>query len=111
MMTDETDLSIRDLRQRFADRSLSPLEYWLALEKHIDAWEPVIAALYAYDPEAARQMAAASTERWARGAPLGPLDGVPVSIKDILLTKGWPTRRGSRTVDPAGPWLDDHAAS
>ena len=43
-------------------------------------------------------------------APLGPLDGVPVSIKDLLLTKGWPTRRGSKTVDPAGPWPDDAPA-
>jgi aspartyl-tRNA(Asn)/glutamyl-tRNA(Gln) amidotransferase subunit A len=35
---------------------------------------------------------------------------VPVSIKDLLLTKGWPTLRGSRTVDPAGPWIDDAPA-
>ena len=33
-----------------------------------------------------------------------PLDGVPVAVKDILLTKGWPTLRASRTIDPAGPW-------
>jgi len=38
------------------------------------------------------------------------LDGVPVSIKDLLLTKGWPTLRGSRTVDPRGPWNDDAPA-
>ena len=36
----ETDLTIRQLRQRFTDKSLSPLEYWLALEDHIAAWEP-----------------------------------------------------------------------
>ena len=41
---------------------------------------------------------------------MGPLDGVPVSIKDILLTRGWPTLRGSKTVDPAGPWIDDAPA-
>ena len=38
---------------------------------------------------------------------MGQLDGVPVSIKDLLLTRGWPTLRGSRTVDPKGPWNDD----
>src|SRR5260221_13601964 len=39
--------------------------------------------------------------------PLSPLDGVPVAVKDILFTKGWPTRRGSLTVDPTGPWNED----
>src|SRR5258708_18766633 len=37
--------------------------------------------------------AKASEERWRRGEPKGMLDGVPVSIKDILLTQGWPTLR------------------
>ena len=35
---------------------------------------------------------------------MGALDGVPVAIKDAYPTRGWPTRRGSRTIDPAGPW-------
>ena len=64
-MTEPTDLSIRDLKRKFADKSLSPSEYWLALERHIDAWEPTISALYAYDPEDARRQAAASSARWA----------------------------------------------
>jgi aspartyl-tRNA(Asn)/glutamyl-tRNA(Gln) amidotransferase subunit A len=41
---------------------------------------------------------------------MGLLDGVPTSIKDIILTKGWPTLRGSKTVDPKGPWNDDAPA-
>ena len=44
-------------------------------------------------------MAEASEARWMEGDPLSPLDGVPVAVKDLLLTKGWPTRRGSLTVD------------
>jgi aspartyl-tRNA(Asn)/glutamyl-tRNA(Gln) amidotransferase subunit A len=59
------------------------------------------------DPDAVQAMAKASEERWTAGEPLSPLDGVPVAIKDILLTKGWPTRRGSLTVDPNGPWTED----
>ena len=35
---------------------------------------------------------------------------MPVAIKDIFLTRGWPTLRGSPTVDPAGPWEDDAPA-
>jgi aspartyl-tRNA(Asn)/glutamyl-tRNA(Gln) amidotransferase subunit A len=51
-----------------------------------------------------------SEERWMRAEPLGVLDGVPVSIKDLLLTRGWPTLRGSKTVDRSGPWNDDAPA-
>ncbi len=45
-----------------------------------------------------------ATARFAAGQPIGPLDGVPVAIKDILLTTGWPTLRGSKTIDPSSPW-------
>ena len=53
------------------------------------------------------QSARDSEARWQRGAPIGPLDGVPTSIKDLILTRGWPTRRGSMTVDAAQPWEVD----
>jgi aspartyl-tRNA(Asn)/glutamyl-tRNA(Gln) amidotransferase subunit A len=59
------------------------------------------------DRDATMTQAEASEERWMAGEPLSPLDGVPVAVKDLLLTKGWPTRRGSLTVDPKGPWIDD----
>src|SRR5262249_14245742 len=54
--------------------------------------------------------ARASERRWAAGEPAGLLDGVPTSVKDLLLTGGWPTLRGSRTVDAAGPWTADAPA-
>ncbi|MBX5167402.1 MULTISPECIES: amidase [unclassified Rhizobium] len=95
----ETDLTIRELRQHFADKSLSPLEYWLALEDHIAAWEPSISALYLYDPEAARALAKASTERWAKGETLGILDGIPVTLKELIATKGQPVPLGTKAVE------------
>ncbi len=95
----ETDLTIRELTQRFSQKSLSPLEYWLALEKHIERWEPAICALYAYDPEAARAQAAASTDRWMKGATLGALDGIPVTLKELIATKGQPVPLGTRAVE------------
>src|SRR4029450_8004523 len=49
--------------------------------------------------------------RWLKGEPAGPVDGVPASIKDLILAQGWPTLRGSKTVDPAGPWDDDAPAT
>jgi len=107
----ETDLTIRDLRQRFADRSLSPLEYWLALERHIEAWEPAICALYAYDPEAARKQAQASTDRWMKGGTLGPLDGIPATLKELIATKGQPVPLGTRAVDLVPATEDAPAAA
>jgi aspartyl-tRNA(Asn)/glutamyl-tRNA(Gln) amidotransferase subunit A len=95
----ETDVTIRELRRRFADRSLSPLEYWQALETHIEAWEPSICALYAYEPEAARKQARASTDRWMKGETLGVLDGVPVTLKELIATKGQPVPLGTRAVE------------
>ncbi len=98
-MTEPTDLSIRELKRKFAEKSLSPSEYWLALERHIEAWEPTIAALYAYDPEDSRKQAAASTERWAKGGPVGALDGVPVTLKELIATKGQPVPLGTAAVE------------
>jgi aspartyl-tRNA(Asn)/glutamyl-tRNA(Gln) amidotransferase subunit A len=53
------------------------------------------------------ESAKASEERWNKGSPIGALDGIPISIKDIILTKGWPTLRGSRTIDPNEDWDED----
>ena len=61
--------------------------------------------------EDALASAAASTDRWHRGEPCGPLDGVPATVKDLVLAKGWPTRRGSRTVDPNQAWDVDAPAT
>ena len=51
-----------------------------------------------------------SEARWQRGAPAGLVDGLPTTVKDLILAKGWPTLRGSRTIDPNQPWDEDGAA-
>jgi aspartyl-tRNA(Asn)/glutamyl-tRNA(Gln) amidotransferase subunit A len=62
------------------------------------------------DDATVKEMARASEERWQRGEARGPLDGVPVSIKDVLRVAGWPTRLGSKAVDAKGPWSVDSPA-
>ena len=72
---------------------------------------PVLNAICLLDEAQGRRMAAESAERWRRGTPLGPLDGVPVAIKDTAHVAGWPTRIGSqrrqrrraRRIRPASP--------
>ena len=53
------------------------------------------------DSKGALASAEASGERWRRGAPLSPIDGIPTTIKDIVLVEGWSVRYGSSTTDTA----------
>lgn len=102
-MTDLSDLPARDLLAMFRSREASPTEVWADVERRIATWEPSIAALWVYDPQSAREEAAEATERWAKSAPKGPLDGVPVTIKELIATKGTPVPNGTAatTLVPA----------
>ncbi|MDL4774620.1 MULTISPECIES: amidase [Thermomonosporaceae] len=101
------DLSATELAAAYRSGRLSPVEAAEAVFERIDRADPAVNAFCLIDPESALTAAAASAERWRRGEPRGELDGVPVSIKDVLITRDWPTLRGSRSVDPAGPWTED----
>ena len=92
------DLSLAALVESFRRKAFTPLDYWDALEHRIAAWEPHIKALYAYDPAAARAEAEASTRRWAKNEPAGSLDGVPVTVKELVATKGCPIPQGSAAI-------------
>src|SRR4051794_25913332 len=92
------DLSAVDLIAGFRGKQFSPSEVLEDVLAHIGRWEPHIKALYAFDPEGARTSAKASTERWHKGEPAGPLDGVPATIKDNIATKGVPVPLGAATT-------------
>ncbi len=98
------DMTAAELSAAFGRRELSPVEVATALLDRIAALDPKINAFCLVDRETSLAQAAQSADRWTAGNPLSPLDGVPVAVKDLLLTTGWPTLRGSLTVDPAGPW-------
>ena len=97
-------VALLDLYRRGQASPVETLEACLAqVAKHGAALNA-----FAYlDEEGARAAARESEARWQRGAPEGALDGIPVTIKDLILTRGSPTLRGSRTIDPAGPWTTD----
>src|SRR6185503_6039059 len=92
------DLSATDLIAGYRAKQFSPSEVLEEVIEHVAAWEPHIKALYLYDPEGARAAATASTERWQKGEPAGTLDGVPVTIKDNIATKGQPIPLGTASV-------------
>jgi aspartyl-tRNA(Asn)/glutamyl-tRNA(Gln) amidotransferase subunit A len=110
MTTDLCALSASAMLEGYRKRTLSPVEVTEAALRRIEALN---ARLNAFNLVSDRAMdeAKASEARWASGRPMGLLDGVPVSIKDIILTKGWPTLRGSKTISPKGPWNDDAPAT
>ena len=89
------NLSASQLLAAYAARTLSPVEVTRAVLKHIAAWEPHLHATYALDAESAMAQAEGSQARWLKGAPLGPLDGVPTTIKENIATKGVPVPVGT----------------
>ena len=101
------ECSAGTLLQLYRSGAASPLEATREVLARIERLNPRLNAFCLVDAQAALQSAGASEARWQRGQPMGPLDGVPVSIKDLILTRGWPTRRGSQSVDAAQPWAVD----
>jgi aspartyl-tRNA(Asn)/glutamyl-tRNA(Gln) amidotransferase subunit A len=92
------DLSAVDLIAGYKAGQFSPSEVMEDLLEHVAVWEPHIKALYLFDPQGARKAAKASTDRWQKGEPTHTLDGVPVTIKDNIATKGQPVPLGAASV-------------
>src|ERR1043166_1108005 len=100
-MSDLHALTAGELIRRYRRRELSPVEVARDALARIDRLNPIVNAFVLVDRAAALATAAASEARWKQGAPRGLVDGVPTTIKDNVWAKGWPSRRGSRTSDPA----------
>ena len=83
------------LRQAYAARSLSPVEVAKALLDRVEALDPRFNAMTMVTPDLALGQARASEAAFAAGAELRPLEGIPVTIKDMHPTKGLPTNMGS----------------
>ncbi|WCM94428.1 amidase [Acidovorax sp. NCPPB 2350] len=80
-------------------RALSPVEATQAVLDHVARWEPHLCATYLLRPEAALAQARESEARWRRGAPLGPLDGVPATVKENIATRGDPVPLGTAATE------------
>ncbi|MDT0137427.1 amidase [Acidovorax sp. PRC11] len=82
-------------------RTLSPVDTVRSVLDHIARWEPHLRATYLLRPDAALAQARASEARWARGEPLGLLDGVPATVKENIATQGDPTPLGTAATELA----------
>ncbi|HIK18020.1 MAG TPA: amidase [Leptolyngbyaceae cyanobacterium M33_DOE_097] len=106
-MVDLAYMSAIELIEHYRDRSLSPVEVARYLLDRIEQYNPIINAFRLVDEATTLAMAQASEQRWSQGEPWGLLDGVPISIKDLVTTKGWSTLRGSKAIDPNQAWSVD----
>ncbi|HTV46567.1 MAG TPA: amidase [Stellaceae bacterium] len=98
------------LIERYRRRALSPVEATKALFERLDRLQPRINAFCIVDRDGALAAARASEQRWMRGEPLGPVDGAPVTIKDLMPMRGFPTLRGSHLVERDQDWSEDAPA-
>ena len=107
MADDIAFLPATRLLELYRAKQLSPVAVMTETLSRLERYEGAINAFVLYDPESAMAAARASEARWRKGAPQGLLDGIPVALKDTLLTRGWPRRMGSRTIDPNQNWTED----
>jgi aspartyl-tRNA(Asn)/glutamyl-tRNA(Gln) amidotransferase subunit A len=112
--TDLTQCTAHQLLALYRSGEASPVDTTRALLARIEKVNPHINAFTLVDEEVALQCAKASEAKWqahrqngGHSDSVGALEGVPVSIKDLILTRGWPTLRGSRTIDPQQAWEVD----
>lgn len=93
-MTDLHALTAAELAEAYAARTLSPVEVTDAVLARIETWEPHANAMYRVHQDGARRAAQASEARWRDGRPLSPVDGVPITLKENIVTKGDPAPIG-----------------
>ncbi|MFZ2004178.1 MAG: amidase [Stellaceae bacterium] len=103
-------LSARELTSAYRTGKSSPVEAAEALFARLDDLQPKLNAFCVVDRAGALAAARASEARWRIGKPLSPIDGVPATIKDLMLMRGLPTLRGSHLIDPNQDWSEDSPA-
>ncbi len=104
------DLTATELLVKYRDGSVSPVEVIEDVLTRVDQLEPQLCALYAPDPAGARAAAHESERRWRDGT-AGALDGVPVSVKENIATRGTPVPQGTAATELVPATEDAPAAA
>jgi aspartyl-tRNA(Asn)/glutamyl-tRNA(Gln) amidotransferase subunit A len=111
MSTPLWQLSACELQRRYANGSLTPSSVAQACLQRIDAVNPRLNAIVARRDARFLAEAEAATQRYSRGEPLSALDGVPITVKDSLLTADLPTTWGTRALREHCTGQDELAVS
>ena len=106
-MTALHNLTAAELGRAYAERSVSPVEVAQAVLARMDACEPRINAMFRIDRDGAIAQARAAESRWRAVRPLSPLDGVPVTIKENIHTRGDPAPIGTAANADLPPAAED----
>jgi aspartyl-tRNA(Asn)/glutamyl-tRNA(Gln) amidotransferase subunit A len=96
-MNDMPMLGASQMVAGYRRHDFSPVEVMCAVLDRVTRLDPAVNSLCALDEDQALAAARESERRWMRAEPSGLLDGVPVSVKDLVATQGLPTRHGSLT--------------
>jgi aspartyl-tRNA(Asn)/glutamyl-tRNA(Gln) amidotransferase subunit A len=108
MTTNLADCTATELLALYASGQASPVEAHAAVQQRIAQLNPVLKAFCHVAQETSAQKAIKSEAAWLAhrrsASPVRALEGVPTSIKDLILTRGMPTLRGSHTVDENQAW-------
>lgn len=102
-----TSLSAVRLVEGYRKGEFSPVDVAREALERAERVQPAVNAFVRIDAESALAQARESEGRWRRGEPAGAVDGVPVTVKDILLMRGGPTLKGSKTISAEGSWDED----
>lgn len=100
------ELPARALVDLYRRREVSPVEVARSVLGHVERWEHHIQALYLLRPDHVLEQSRASEARWLQGQPLGLIDGVPVTIKENIATRGDPTPLGTAATEPVAATAD-----
>jgi aspartyl-tRNA(Asn)/glutamyl-tRNA(Gln) amidotransferase subunit A len=98
-MTDLADLSATDLMSAYEKRTLSPVEVVKAVLNRIERLDPALCATWGIDEAEALAAARESEARWQDGTPAGAIDGVPVTLKELIATRGLAKPQGTAAGD------------
>jgi aspartyl-tRNA(Asn)/glutamyl-tRNA(Gln) amidotransferase subunit A len=107
MSDDILSFTAGELVTHYRSKRLSPVEVTRAVLDRVARLDPIYNAFVLVDEARALDDARAAEARWQRREPAGLVDGIPATVKDLIVTEGWPTLRGSRTIDPKQPWIED----
>jgi aspartyl-tRNA(Asn)/glutamyl-tRNA(Gln) amidotransferase subunit A len=88
-----------ELERLYAAGETDPVAVWRSVRERMDAWEPVVHATSHRADATSESEARAAAERWRAGRPRGPLDGVPVTVKDNIASAGVPTPLGTAAAE------------